>query len=218
MSLDLPEIPEPPRPKRKVRESNLHWLELTLGVSALIVSFVSIAIALHHGQIMERLVTANSYPYLEGGTSNASFEGERRLSVDLVNRGAGPAHQQSLRITIGEHPVRSLEELFAHVFGESEAERANEVLEPLVNNQETRFVRPGEERYVFLIRRTDANAEYWDRLNAAYEREGMTVEFCYCSVFGECWEARGADRRVTHRCERETAREFMPSQTPTAQP
>lgn len=216
--MDLPDIPEPPRPKRKQHQSNLHWLELTLGVSALIVSFVSIAIALHHGQIMERLVTANSYPYLEGGTSNASFAGERRLSVDLVNRGAGPAHQQSLRIAIGDHPVRSLDELFLHVFGESEAERASEALGPLVNNQETRFVRPGEERYVFLIRRTDANAEHWDRLNETYEREGMTVEFCYCSVFGECWQVRGADRRETHQCERDPAREFMPSRAPADRP
>jgi hypothetical protein len=45
------------------------WLELTIAVTALITSISSIAIAVHHGQIMEKLVQANSVPYMQGGFS-----------------------------------------------------------------------------------------------------------------------------------------------------
>src|SRR5438094_9389422 len=48
------------------------WLDITLGVSATIVSLVSLGLALHSGHAMEKLVAANSYPYLEQWRSNMS--------------------------------------------------------------------------------------------------------------------------------------------------
>jgi hypothetical protein len=45
------------------------WLELTIAVTALITSISSIAIAIHHGQIMEKLVQANSVPYMQAASA-----------------------------------------------------------------------------------------------------------------------------------------------------
>ena len=40
------------------------WLELTIAGTALVTSICSIVIAIHHGHTMEKLVQANSIPYL----------------------------------------------------------------------------------------------------------------------------------------------------------
>lgn len=66
-------------------------MELLITVTALVTSISSTAIAVHHGRIMERLAQANSVPYMQGGFSDFLSEGERVLSLDLLNRGVGPA-------------------------------------------------------------------------------------------------------------------------------
>jgi hypothetical protein len=78
------------RPPRRLPR----WLELVIAVTALVTSISSIAIAVHHGKIMEKLVQANSVPYMQGGFSNVTPEGHHVLSLDLLNRGVGPAHEQ----------------------------------------------------------------------------------------------------------------------------
>jgi hypothetical protein len=67
------------------------WLEMAIAISALTTSISSIIIAVYHGRTMERLVQANSIPYIGGGFSDVSPEGARVLSLDLLNSGVGPA-------------------------------------------------------------------------------------------------------------------------------
>ena len=62
------------------------WLELVIAVTALITSISSIAIAVHHGSIMEKLVQANSLPYMRGGFSDVQPGGERIMSLALRPR------------------------------------------------------------------------------------------------------------------------------------
>jgi hypothetical protein len=111
--LENPEVHSP-----HARHGGLpRWLELTIAVTALITSISSIAIAIHHGHIMEKLVQANSMPYMQGGFSNETPDGRRVLSLDLLNRGVGPAHEQSLRVKIGERYVTSVRELIVTSMG-----------------------------------------------------------------------------------------------------
>jgi hypothetical protein len=67
------------------------WLELLIAVTALVTSISSIAIAVHHGLIMERLVQANC--------------------------GVGPAHEQSLRVKVDGRYVESTSELIRASLG-----------------------------------------------------------------------------------------------------
>jgi hypothetical protein len=53
------------------------WLELAIAITALTTSVSSIIIALHHGQTMEKLVQANSLPYMAAGVSDVTTEGAR---------------------------------------------------------------------------------------------------------------------------------------------
>lgn len=205
-ALESPEVHTP-----HARHGGLpRWLELVIAVTALITSISSIAIAVHHGQIMEKLVLANSIPYMQGGFSNAPVEGSRVLSLDLLNRGVGPAHQQSLRVKVGERYVRSVAELIAASLGPDQAAEVETALDPDKNGVRTRFIPGGEQQLVFSMTRTPENAQRWDLLNATQGK--WNVEFCYCSVFQDCWQVlgRGAEPEPVKECRRDEAREFLP--------
>ena len=186
------------------------WLELVIAVTALITSISSIAIAMHHGRIMEKLVQANSLPYMQGGFSTATPEGARVLSLDLLNRGVGPAHQQSLRVKVDGRYVKSLGELIQASLGPAQAAEARRVLEPLQNQVRTRFIPGGQQQLVFRIAKTPENTQFWELLEASQRK--WDVEFCYCSVFEECWEVLGKWEEPQHleACVRHEAREFLP--------
>jgi hypothetical protein len=206
---DAVEHPEVHTPH--VRHGGLpRWLELVIAVTALVTSISSIAIAVHHGKIMERLVQANSIPYMQGGFSNITPEGARVLSLDLLNRGVGPAHQQSLRVKVGSRYVTSTSELIAAALGPERAADAERVFETMNNTVPKRFIPGGQQQLVFRIARTPENAEHWDALNTA--QKNWNVEYCYCSVFQECWEVLGewGEPKPIKECRREEGREFVP--------
>jgi hypothetical protein len=204
------ETPEIHKPHRKHGGGLPRWLELVIAITALVTSISSIAIALHHGHVMEMLVQANSFPYMQGGFSDVTPEGKQVLSLDLLNRGVGPAHEESLHVKVGERYVRSLEELLAASLGPEQAVKARGALPAMRNRVRTRFIPGGQLQYVFRLLKTEESAQLWDRL--AKDKDRWDLEFCYCSVFDECWVVR-SERREPERakqCLRDESREFLP--------
>jgi hypothetical protein len=211
--LEEPALEQPDVHTPHARHGGLpRWLELVIAVTALITSISSIAIAVHHGRIMEKLVQANSLPYMQGGFSDATPDGTRVLSLDVLNRGVGPAHQQSLRVTVDGRNVRSLDELIRTSVAPEEAAEAARIFEgkTLQNRVQQRFVPGGQQQFVFRIARTPENEHYWTLLEAAQGR--WDVEFCYCSVFEECWQIPGKwqEPAPVQSCPRDEEREFLP--------
>ena len=189
------------------------WLELVIALTALVTSISSIAIAVHHGRIMEKLVEANSIPYLQGGFSDATPEGQEVLSLDLLNRGVGPAHEESLRVRVGNRYVRSVRELFSASLGPEEAAKAQGILHPIWNRLSTRFIPGGQSQMVFRLRKTPENAQFWDLLAKDSDSPARwDIEYCYCSVFQECWKVVGVwhEPERIRQCRRDESREFIP--------
>jgi hypothetical protein len=209
------EGPEVHRPHARHGGGLPQWLELTIAGTALVTSICSIVIAIHHGHTMEKLVQANSIPYLIGGFSTATPEGVEVLSLDFLNRGVGPAHEQSLHVKVDGQYVKSVNELIAKSLQPSEAAevaqaRKDRVLVVLQNNVRTRFVPGGEQQLVFRIAKTPENARIWDLLEKVWNR--WDVDYCYCSVFEDCWEVRGvfSEPAPVDECSRDESREFAP--------
>jgi hypothetical protein len=191
------------------------WLELTIAGTALVTSICSIVIAIHHGHTMEKLVQANSIPYLIGGFSTATTEGDEVLSLDFLNRGVGPAHERSLRVTVDGQYARSLNEMIAKSLppdqvAEVTKAKADRIIRVLQNNVRTRFVGAGQPQMVFRIAKTPENARLWDLLDKAQGR--WDIEYCYCSVFDDCWEVKGkfSEPKPAAECTRDEPHEFMP--------
>jgi hypothetical protein len=205
-ALEGPEIHHP-----HARHGGLpRWLELSIAVTALITSISSIFIAVHHGHIMEKLVEANSFPWLQGGISDATPAGERVLSLDLFNRGVGPAHEKSLRVKVDGRYVTSTVDLIAASVTADDVAAANKVLHVLRNGVKTRFIPGGQQQFIFRIAQTSENASYWEQLERAQTK--WSVEYCYCSVFEECWrvEEEWHEPQPIKGCSRDEPHEFNP--------
>ena len=156
------------------------------------------------------LVQANSLPYMQGGFSSVTPEGKEVLSLDLLNRGVGPAHEESLRVKVGDAYVKSLKELFAASLGPEQSVKGQEVLHPISNRVRTRFIPGGQSQSVFSLSKTAENAQLWDLLDKEGDR--WDVEYCYCSVFQECWQVHSKWREPEpiNQCIRDESREFLP--------
>lgn len=163
---------------------------------------------------MSMLVQANSLPYLQGGFSDRTLENEKVLSLDLINRGVGPAHEESLRVKVGDKYVRSVRDLFAASLGPEQWAKAGGalggVLDPVSNKIRTRFIPGGQIQYVFRLPRTPENAQFWDLLYKDQAR--WSAEYCYCSVFQECWivPSKWVEPQPVKECRRDEPREFLP--------
>ena len=205
--MDTPEISEP-------HLRHVHgvppWLEVVIAITALMTSISSIAIALHHGHIMTMLVKANSFPYMQAGLSDRTPEDKEVLSLELLNRGIGPAHEESLRVKVGTSYARSVKELLAVSLGADRFAKGQVVLHPVWSRLRTRFIPGGQSQLVFRLPKTPENAELWESVEKDQGR--WNVELCYCSVFQECWEveSKWQEPKPVQQCRRDESREFLP--------
>ena len=166
------------------------WLDLTLALSAMFVSIVSLAIAVHHGKAMDRLVAANSWPFLMYDTDNLDPQGNRRISLKVANVGIGPARIQTFEVWWQGQPISTAPELLerccmgdAKVPIDSATARSLHLTIGLVGS---RVMRAGAEETFLSLELKDTNAEIWHKLDVA--RMQLQKRACYCSVFDECWE------------------------------
>jgi hypothetical protein len=165
------------------------WLDLTLALCAMFVSVVSLIVAVRHGATMDRLVAANSWPFLTYGTDNEDPQGQRRITLKVENAGVGPARIQTFEMWWQGQPVASADELLIrccmvqpHTQLEAPDARALHLSVGLVAPI---VLRAGDAQNIFSLERTETNSDVWDRLDLA--RLHLKLRACYCSVFDECW-------------------------------
>lgn len=179
-------------------------LDLILPVAALFVSFVSIFIAWHHGEIMrdlvhqnERIVEAESLPYLEIYTSDlAADERTPELRLTVQNEGVGPARIAEVVMSVNGQPVSDFNTLVDHCCapGLLQAAKAGDKQfrglrngEVVMSKLRDRMIRPGEAVDSFEWPITDANRPTVEKLKAALISPAANLSVCYCSVFDDCW-------------------------------
>ena len=165
------------------------WLDLTLSLSAMFVSLVSLGLAVHHGDAMDRLVAANSWPFLMYSTDDLDPQGNRRISLKVENAGVGPARVQTFEVWWQGQPVANVPELLSRccLSGSATAIDASTAhsLAVVIGQVPSRVMRAGDAETFLSLKLEDANADIWHRLDVA--RLQLKMRACYCSVFDECW-------------------------------
>ena len=164
-----------------------HWIDLAIAISAITISVISLFVAVEHGRTEEKLVAANSWPFLVYQTSSNGLEtGHRLLDLRLTNSGVGPARVQWVRNKIDARPTPTRAEIMATCCGVANSPPAEQVKLGLVSQNEVVGVIPAREGVTFLAwRETQGGQAIWDRLDDVRHRLGF--EACYCSVLDECW-------------------------------
>jgi hypothetical protein len=169
--------------------TGMRWLDITLGVAAALVSLVSLWLGLHSAHSMEKLVAANSFPYLEQVRSMASLEilpgtdrFRRLIEYDLVNNGIGPARIEWVEYKFNGKVVTNLDELLdaccqgmAHRFSGMNRR----------GNVEGSLVRAGATLPLFTWTEQVEEDPAFDALHKQMGR--ISWKTCYCSVFDECY-------------------------------
>lgn len=194
------------------RKTGHRPFDFILPVAALFVSFVSILIAWHHGQVMkdlvyqnEKLVEAESLPYLQIETSN--LEPDLRtpaLRLTVSNQGVGPARIAEVVMTVNGRAVPDFNSLVDRCCAPGLLQNARAGAkqfhgvrsgEVILSRLRDRMIRPGESVDAFDWPLTAANHDVVDRLEHAIAGDAVNVSVCYCSVFDDCWTRSDADRR-----------------------
>ncbi len=200
----LPETEAAP----EVHRTGRRLADVTVGFSAIFISVCSLALAIHHGHTMERLVEANSRPFLEFGTSNGEARAPTAdgapggggpvvsmLTVSASNPGAGAARIERFSVTLDGQPVADWNELFRRLKDEAAAKR---LLPPgaiasgtiTYSTVAETYLKAGAEKFIVRWPRSEANAPLWDYIDVARQSGRVALEACYCSIFDQCWIAR----------------------------
>lgn len=192
-----PPISNPQDPKR----TGHRWLDLTVALSALLISAVSIFVAYSSNQSMERISRASAWPFLQLGSGNAADDGTPQLSFGVANVGTGPARIYTYDIRVDDKPLPHGGHLLTQLLqaccsddftaataraGGQVAAMGNEMSTPIAE----RFIAPNAELLSLRWARTADNAALWSALDRARQAGRITVSACYCSVFDDCWVAR----------------------------
>ena len=153
-------------------------VDLILGGTAVFLSMVSVFIAVRHGETMERLVAANSWPNISYSTGNESEGHPKTITLSVRNTGVGPARIDTFEVFYKDTPVRGIKQLMKAC---CDGAKPNFSVS-LVRNE----VLPARDTIDFITLDAAANdPKVWAALNV--ERFNVRVRACYCSVFDECW-------------------------------
>lgn len=163
------------------------WVDMAIALSAITISVISLFVAIEHGKTEEKLVAANSWPFLIMQSSeNGLTAGSRVIDLKLQNSGVGPAQVQSFDVMLDGRPVRNHEELMERCCA----------LQPMSLDKQVQFgllsqnapvgvlsARDGVD--VLAWRERPGIQQVWDALNVSRHRHRFKA--CYCSVLDECW-------------------------------
>jgi hypothetical protein len=161
--------------------AGVRWLDMIMAGSAILISLISLFVAVQHGKTMEQMVKATTWPNIELAQSNVTPDGTPVVSFVVINTGVGPARIEDFEVAYKGKPVSSGLELLKACCSPPAPPH-------FVNSTVPNRVLPAKETIdFFVVRKADMTEDQWTRLNAA--RGDITSTICYCSVLDECWSS-----------------------------
>ncbi len=190
----------------ELHKTGHRWIDISVAACALVVSITSLCVAILHGRTMERmadanarLVSANSWPILQSYSSNWARSGTAPVvSLNIANRGVGPAKVESLEMFWNGRPLRNARELLDACCHDSALAAIDSgAAAPVVSGDlalpegmeisslQGDVLTAGENRRLYELSQTATNRKLFAQLNDAFH--SISLRACYCSVFDECW-------------------------------
>jgi len=176
--------------------------DYSIALSAIVISLISLSVAIHHGRVQQKLVAANSWPFLRFDSSNDFGDGKQTFSLSIINSGVGPALLKKLVVRYNGKPVRGWLELLQQCCGVSQDISVND-LRSIGFESGARpkgVIRAQQGVLLLRLRRLPDDAAIWDQLGMA--RLQLEFDACYCSIIGECWtsDLRTLDPKPIEQC------------------
>ncbi|MES2296046.1 MAG: hypothetical protein V4582_03345 [Pseudomonadota bacterium] len=180
--------------------TGMRWLDISLALSAFVVSIVSLYLGIHSAHTMEKLVASNSYPNIEVQRSNIDLSRpddglNGTIDVQLHNTGVGPARIEWVSLSYKERAMGDIEDLLSACCGKSHTYHMH-----FSGNLSGSLVPAGSSLRVLTWAQEKDNPA-WTSLHEHMDE--IAVSACYCSVFDECYVMRPSLQRPqrTETCE-----------------
>ena len=170
-------------PTHSLLRAEQHIIRLTfwqtiLSVVGVVIAVLALYAALTESAAVRQQTAAAVWPFVQLMVENYDTGEEAGFSFAFTNAGVGPAKMQDVRVTVDGRVARDWRELVESVEGNIDA--------PVnLNFISDRVLRPDETVAVFGT--TDADLAR--KMVGAISKPRSTLEYCYCSIFDECWLA-----------------------------
>lgn len=172
-----------------------HWAESALAIGAVVIAGVSLWVAFDSERTNRELVTSQSWPFIEVYESDTPAD-PRIMRLIIANDGIGPAKLESFELFWQGKAQRNPWELLTSCCttaqkgsgqpGSYAALQNNIDLQ--TSSDEGIVVRAGESVPILVLTRSPGSTDIWDALHARL-RGNVSLRYCYCSAFDECWLA-----------------------------
>ena len=195
---------EPDGLKPELRRSGHRWIDLVIAATAILLSLISLKVAVDNARTQEKMVAASSWPILFFSTGNQSDEGpspQKLITLTVRNDGAGPALVKHVGVHYRERALAGSNALIRACCVPADVKPQElEALSLGTQRIGQSVIPPGGETTFIYMPETPQNAEAWAKLNRA--RFQLKFDVCYCSVLGECWRSdlSGMEPREVDQC------------------
>jgi hypothetical protein len=180
---------------RRRRATGRLGLDVMLGGSAVLISVISLFVAIHQSQVMDKMMQADTWRYLDFVASNGDDAAHEELSLTVINSGVGPAKIESTEVTYDGTPLRDGGDLL-HRCCVTKGVR----VQYLAATVPDRVLPPKEPLVLFSAKpetmkfHEAATPDEIARLSAA--RTKIQARICYCSALDRCWMRDTTRRRA----------------------
>ncbi len=154
----------------------LTFWQTILSVVGVVIAVIALYAALTESAAVRQQTSAAVWPFVQLMVEDYDNEDTAGFSFSFANVGVGPAKMRDVRLVIEGKVVRNWSELVESVDGDINA-RVNR------NFISDRVLRPEESVPVF----STEDPELARKLFGALSKPGSSLDYCYCSIFDECW-------------------------------
>lgn len=173
--------------------TGIRWLDMIVAVSAIFISFVSLAVSIEHGKIMQRMakenekmVAGSTMPFLTfSGSELDPVSFRPRLRLILKNGGVGPARVDWFELRYKGVPY-STDGALLLACCSADMPKEDRLPNVVYSNISGMMI-PQRESVDIIDLQPGVSAGLRSALDNS--RQYITARACYCSVLDECWEA-----------------------------
>lgn len=174
-----------------------HWAESALAIGAVIIAAVSLWMAYDTERTNRDLVASQSWPYVQVYETESETDTTPRLSamsLVIANNGIGPAKLESFELFWNGQPQRNpwqlLQTCCARPRGSAQPVDLTALRADIgTAADEGTVIRAGMTVPFLVVERNAADSAAWDALHSGFLAQKLSVRYCYCSAFDECWQA-----------------------------
>lgn len=162
--------------------------DLIISVSAIVLSVVSLFVAIQNAWTQREMVSASTWPFVTGWVKIGG-NAQGVLQFGLGNSGVGPAKVHSFEVIYKGQSMRSARELMRRCCGlPADPKAVDAALSPRTSSTMVNEIvlRSGEDQTAFAYLPDPANPALAQRFTQALRE--LQFRSCYCSVLDECWE------------------------------